>query len=425
MDTVETWWPNGYGNQTLYDLTASFTSADIEDDISTKSVNIGFRTVELDQSFVDTDDPSSGRFYRIKVNNIYMFMRGSNWIPAHILPELVTPEYTRELLTAARDTHQNCMRVWGGGIYETDEFYNIADELGILMWQDMMFACSMYPVDDNFLNTTLKETRLQAERLQHHPSVLLWSANNENEAALKDNWYGTASNYDQYKEDYVKLYVDTITTTLRSFDPSRNTIVSSPSNGLASEEAGYIADDPYDARYGDVHYYNYDDNAWNYEQYPATRFASEYGFQSFPSYQSLVPVFSAEDFSINSAMMSHRQHHPGGNTELGLQLKAHFVYDENTTSFTDYLYLCQLHQAMAIKTETEFYRRMRSTLNADGTGYTMGSLYWQLNDVWQGASWASIEFEDVGKYFRITRELLQPLATFLARRRKVEIDSCE
>ncbi|RXG61542.1 Beta-mannosidase, partial [Armadillidium vulgare] len=180
-----------------------------------------------------------------------MFLLGSNWIPAHVLPEQVTPPYTRLLLEAARDTHQNCLRVWGGGIYESDEFYEFADEFGLLIWEDMMFACSMYPSDDNFLNSVRKETQTQIRRLQYHPSILLWSANNENEAALKGNWYGTNSNFDLYKSDYIKLYVDTVANTIKEEDPIRPVIISSPSNGIESEEEGYIAENPYDSHYGD------------------------------------------------------------------------------------------------------------------------------------------------------------------------------
>ncbi|KAB7504295.1 Beta-mannosidase, partial [Armadillidium nasatum] len=161
-DTVETWWPNGYGNQPLYDIIVTFTPNDFPDDgVSSLTKRIGFRTIELDQSFVDDSDQSI---------------------------EQVTPPYTRLLLEAARDTHQNCLRVWGGGIYESDEFYEFADEFGLLIWEDMMFACSMYPADDNYLDSVRSETRTQIRRLQHHPCILLWATNNENESALRSNW---------------------------------------------------------------------------------------------------------------------------------------------------------------------------------------------------------------------------------------------
>ncbi|XP_076069531.1 beta-mannosidase isoform X2 [Oratosquilla oratoria] len=391
-DKVDMWWPNGYGTQRLYDLTVGWKNKHRPEE-SSKSVRVGFRTVELNQDFVVSEDESKGRHYRVVVNNVTMFMKGSNWIPAHVLPEQVTSKYTKELLEAAANTHQNCIRVWGGGIYESDEFYKIADQLGILIWQDMMFACSMYPVNQSFLDSVTQEVETQVRRLQHHPSILLWAGNNENEAALRGNWYGTWMNFTRYKKDYIKLYVDTIRVTVQKEDLSRPFVVSSPNNGIESEEEGFIAKHPYDNKYGDVHYYNYYGDAWNWRTYPRTRFGSEYGFQSWPSFLTMKQVTVEEDWSRSSHMMSHRQHHPLGNTELNLQIGVHMHMPPNSlVGYQYFLYLSQVHQAVAIKTETEFYRRGMSSLNENGEGFTMGALYWQLNDIWQGASWSSIEF---------------------------------
>ncbi|XP_045607068.2 beta-mannosidase isoform X1 [Procambarus clarkii] len=391
---VEMWWPNGYGGQPLYQLTIQWTDED-DSETSSKSVRVGFRTIELNQDFVDATDETKGRHFRVRVNNVTMFMKGSNWIPAHVLPEAVTPQYTRYLLQSAADTHQNCMRVWGGGIYETDAFYEIADELGILIWQDFMFACSMYPVNEMFLDAVRAEVTTQVRRLQHHVSILLWAGNNENESALRDNWYGTSSDFEQYKADYIVLYVDTIRNITQTLDATRPFAVSSPSNGIESEAEGYIAQFPSNTLYGDVHYYNYLSDAWIGENTPRTRFASEYGFQSWPSFRTLQEVTIEEDWSSDSPMMYHRQHHPGGQEELALQIGLHMhlpPQDGTLKVFQDYLYLGQVHQAMAIKTETEFYRRGMSEVAENGEGYTSGALYWQLNDIWQGASWASIEY---------------------------------
>ncbi|XP_071518436.1 beta-mannosidase isoform X2 [Panulirus ornatus] len=271
----------------------------------------------------------------------------------------------------------------------------IADELGILIWEDFMFACSMYPVDQDFLDTVKLEVITQVRRLQHHPSILLWAANNENEAALRHNWYGTASNFDQYKADYVTLYVDIIRNVTLQVDSTRPFIVSSPSNGRESEEEGYVAQHPYSNLYGDVHYYNYLADAWHTTFTPRTRFASEYGFQSWPSFRLMKEVTTEEDWNRDSVMMYHRQHHPGGQEELALQIGLHMhmpPQDGSLLSYQHYLYLGQIHQAVAVKTETEFYRRWMSELAENGEGYTSGALYWQLNDIWPGASWASIEY---------------------------------
>lgn len=391
---IEMWWPNGYGEQPLYELKAAWTSED-KTETSNKIVKVGFRTVELNQDFVDPDDTTKGRYYRVFVNNVFVFLKGSNWIPAHVLPEMVTPEYTRLLLKSAADTHQNCMRVWGGGIYETDVFFEIADELGILVWEDLMFACSMYPANQDFLDTVKQEIVTQIRRMQHHPSILLWASNNENEAALRDNWYGTVSNFNQYKQDYVTLYVDTIRTLTQEVDGSRPFVVSSPSNGIQSELDGYIAEHPYSNLYGDVHYYNYLSDAWIGSATPLTRLSSEYGFQSWPSFISMQEVTIEEDWDRESPLMYHRQHHPLGQQELALQIGLHMhmpPQDGSRKAFQDYLYLTQVHQAVAVKVETEIYRRWMSDINEKGEGYISGALYWQLNDIWQGASWASIEY---------------------------------
>ncbi|KAK8727944.1 hypothetical protein OTU49_009522 [Cherax quadricarinatus] len=299
---IEMWWPNGYGSQPLYNMTILWTDTN-QSETSSKSIRVGFRTVELNQDFVDSSDETKGRHFRVLVNNVTMFMKGSNWIPAHVLPESVTVDYTRYLLQAAADTHQNCIRVWGGGIYESDAFYEIADELGILIWEDFMFACSMYPVKQDFLDSVKTEVTSQVRRLQHHASILLWASNNENEAALRGNWYGTSSNFEQYKTDYVVLYVDTIRSIVEDLDSSRSFAVSSPSNGIESEEEGYIAQNPYSNLYGDVHFYDYLSDAWTGKSTPRTRFASEYGFQSWPSFKTLKEATTEEDWSSWSPIM--------------------------------------------------------------------------------------------------------------------------
>ena len=391
---VETWWPNGRGSQTLYDLHVSVYLPGEEGagplDKMTKKV--AFRTVELVQEPLE-----QGLSFYFRVNSEAIFMKGSNWIPAHVLPEQVSSEYMSELLYSAKEANMNMLRVWGGGIYELEEFYDLADQMGILIWQDFMFACSMYPADDATLQTVTAEVKHQVRRLQHHASLALWAANNENEAALRGNWYNTDADFEVYKEDYIKLYVGVVKEVARSEDPSRNFVVSSPSNGDASEEEGYIANNPYSPLYGDTHYYNYKENNWDWTTYPKTRFASEYGFQSFPSFEILEPVSEIWDWSFSSAWMSHRQHHPGGNLELQWQISLNMDLDmdtlENTEGWQEFLYLAHVYQAVSLKTETETYRRGMSMPDpVTGEGMTMGALYWQLNDIWQGASWASMEF---------------------------------
>lgn len=191
--SIELWWPNGFGEQKLYNFgikledikinLINFNSKNFYGD--QKTIKIGFRTIELVQEHM-----TNGLSFYFKINSIPIFMKGSNWIPSHILPEKST-ENTESLLSEARDAKMNMLRVWGGGVYESDEFYQLADEFGILIWQDMMFACAMYPGDESFLDNVKVEVIQQIKRIQHHSSIALFATNNENEVALRQNWYGT------------------------------------------------------------------------------------------------------------------------------------------------------------------------------------------------------------------------------------------
>lgn len=209
-------------------------------------MKIGFRTVELVQ-----EPLSKGLSFYFKVNGIPIFAKGSNWIPSSVFPENSANKKTvLHLLKSSKEVHMNMLRVWGGGVYESDLFYNLADEYGIMIWQDFMFACSMYPTSRSFLENVKEEVRQNMQRLKHHPSIVLWAANNENEAALYGNWYGTGEEK-VYRDDYVKLYVDTIKNEAVNIDSARPFMVSSPSNGLYSEENNYTESNPYSNFYGD------------------------------------------------------------------------------------------------------------------------------------------------------------------------------
>ncbi|XP_046686486.1 beta-mannosidase-like isoform X2 [Homalodisca vitripennis] len=400
-DTVQMWWPNGYGSQPLYQLVVGFQS---DREITQTSVRIGFRTVKLVQVDAVPNQPKKGLTFFFRVNGLAIFAKGSNYIPAHILPELgAEPDLLRRILTGARDANMNMLRVWGGGIYESDLFYQICDELGILIWQDMMFACSMYPATDEFLATVATEVTQQIQRLQHHPSVAIWAGNNENEAALAGNWYGTQANFSIFKADYIKLYVDTIQPIIQKLDKTRSYVTSSPSNGQESEKEGYIAHNPYDGRYGDLHWYEYTLNLWKSAIVPKTRFASEYGIMSLPSLESFSNITLPEDLSLSSELMMSRQHHLGGYMQMIFEIQYNLYLPVNVDLDT-FIYLSQINQAMSIKTETESYRRERSSVDSAGEGLTMGALYWQLNDVWQAPSWSSLELSGKWKmlhYFAV------------------------
>uniref|UniRef100_A0A2A4JXF5 beta-mannosidase n=1 Tax=Heliothis virescens TaxID=7102 RepID=A0A2A4JXF5_HELVI len=391
---VRLWWPNGYGEQPLYELTLQFTSDGYPDESPYKKINVGFRTVELVESdaseILGNGTAGRGLTFYFKVNDYPLFMKGSNWIPSNILPELGESkmDVVDNLLEAARDVNMAMIRVWGGGVYESDYFYDKCDQLGILIWQDFLFACSMYPTDTDFISSVEEEIEQNVLRLQHHPSIAVWAGNNENEVALRGNWYDTFSSFEKYKSEYIKLYVDTIKPIVEDLDPGRRYLVSSPSNGLESERENYIATNPYDPHYGDTHYYNYFADNWDMDVYPKTRFASEYGFQSLPSLKTMrTATNNDEDFHVHSKYSEHRQHSPNGYSNIEAQIMKRMKLDEHDPKyFEKFVFYSQISQAMAMKTETELYRQDQANW------YTMGALYWQLNDVWQAPSWSGIEY---------------------------------
>ncbi|XP_058792427.1 beta-mannosidase [Phymastichus coffea] len=389
INKVKLWWPNGYGEPKLYSLQVKVINGI---DVVEKKMKIGFRTVELIQ-----DPLEKGLSFYFKVNGISVFAKGSNWIPSSVFPEKLVDKKTVEyLLKSTKDTHMNMLRVWGGGVYESDLFYDLADEYGIMIWQDFMFACNMYPTNESFLDSVKEEVTQNMIRLKHHPSIVLWAGNNENEAALYGDWYGTGE-AQVYRDDYVKLYVNTIKSEAVVIDTTRPFVVSSPSNGLYSEQQNYTGSNPYSNLYGDVHYYNYLKNGWDINQYPITRFASEYGFQGLPSIWTLMSATkNASDLALNSTFMKHRQHLPLGYNFMKLLISKNFNIpksDNQLKDIIDYIYLSQVTQAVSMRIQTESYRQMKSLFNNIGEGMTMGALYWQLNDVWQAPSWSSIDFE--------------------------------
>uniref|UniRef100_A0A669QB31 Beta-mannosidase n=1 Tax=Phasianus colchicus TaxID=9054 RepID=A0A669QB31_PHACC len=387
--TVETWWPNGHGKQIGYNVTTTFI---MEGGYQIEKISKAyFRTVELVQEPIPG---SPGLSFYFKINGQPVFLKGSNWIPADSFQDRVTYDTLWLLLKSAADANMNALRIWGGGIYEQDDFYDICDELGIMIWQDFMFACALYPTNQDYLESVRAEVSHQVRRLKSHPSVVLWSGNNENEAAIASNWFSIPhADREVYIKDYVMLYVKNIREIVLAEDKSRPFVVSSPTNGLESIKEGWLSENPYDTHYGDTHFYDYSSDCWNWSVYPRTRFASEYGFQSWPSFSTLEKVSSAVDWSYTSNFSLHRQHHENGNDQMLQQIGYHFKLPLTTDpikKFKDTIYLTQVMQAQCVKTETEFYRSSRSEI-IKGEGHTMGALYWQLNDIWQAPSWSSLE----------------------------------
>jgi len=364
------WWPAGCGESRLYGLDASFVGSGGERHGLAR--RIGFRTVELVR---EPDERGESFFFR--VNGLPLYAKGANWIPADSFDARNTRERLSRLLTSARDANMNMLRVWGGGVYESDAFYDLCDELGLLVWQEFMFACALYPADDSFLANVEAEARHQLRRLAHHPCIALWSGNNECEQAL--SWFAESrANRDRYVVDYSKLYVDTLGRVVREEDPSRPYWPSSPSNGIQAWG------DPNDQTRGDTHYWDVWHGGKPFSEYlkVCPRFSSEFGFQSFPSLETLRQALAELDLNVTSPLMEYRQRSGTGNVRIIEHISRWFRMPD---TFESFVYLSQVLQALSIKTAVEHWRRLRP--------HCMGALYWQLNDIWQGPSWSSLEYD--------------------------------
>jgi beta-mannosidase len=371
LDKPQRWFPAGYGAQALYTFTARLVQGGKPLDTAKK--RIGLRTLE-----VRRERDQYGKSFEFVVNGIPVFAKGANWIPADIFPTRVTNQRYRHLLQSARDCNMNMVRVWGGGIYENDYFYNTCDELGLLVWQDFMFACTFYPGNPEFMDNVRQEATYQVRRLRDHPSLAIWVGNNENEVAWQD-WNIPAiigpAHQKEVWGDYLRLFNDVLPAVLRAYDPSRLYWPSSPSanyEDLASRQSN-----------GDMHYWavwaGTEPLAAYEKQVP--RFMSEYGFQSFPELKSVQQFAAPADYDIASPVMREHQRSQAGNPRLLEYLRRDF---REPKDFPSFLYVSQVLQAHAIKIAAEHLRRNRPRV--------MGSMYWQLDDCWGAASWSSIDY---------------------------------
>jgi len=362
------WFPVGLGEQPLYTFKAKLSVN--KKTIDEQSKRTGLRTLELRQK-----PDEHGISFEFVINGIPIFGRGANWIPADIFPTRITKEKYKELLTSLKDANMNMLRVWGGGIYEDDYYYDLADEMGILVWQDFMFACSMYPGDKAFLENVRAEAIDNVKRLRNHPSIVIWVGNNEIETAwLHWGWKERLPNH--IWDNYLKLFVRLLPEVLDEYDPSRPYWQSSPSSNFQ--------DNPDSQRIGDVHYWQVWHAEKPYKEYEKQfpRFMSEYGFQSFPEFETVKTYTTEEDRkSIETPIMLAHQRHPRGN-----QLVKEYMLREynQPKDFESFLYVSQVLQAEGIKIGAEHFRRIMPR--------NMGSLYWQANDCWQVASWSGMDY---------------------------------
>ncbi len=364
LDGPLLWWPSGYGDQPLYAASVAIPGARVDQ-------RIGLRKLRL---INEPDD--AGTSMTFAVNGVPIFCKGANWIPADALPSRITRERMARLLGEAVAANMNMIRVWGGGFYEFDAFYELCDELGLLVWQDMMFACSQYPSTPEFLAEVDAEVRYQVTRLASHACIAIWCGDNEVIGSL--TWYEVSKkNRDRYLVNYDRLN-RVIEQAVQASDPTRTFWPSSPCSGKLD-----YGDAWHDDSSGDMHFWSVWHENRDFEHYydVRPRFCSEFGFQSFPTMHDIRRFADKSEWNAMSPVMEWHQRDPAGNGRIVETMTRYF---RMPSGFADFLYLSQLQQALAIETAVRFWRSLKP--------HTMGAIYWQLNDVWPSVSWSSLDY---------------------------------
>ncbi|MBB2672139.1 UNVERIFIED_ORG: beta-mannosidase [Rhizobium esperanzae] len=383
IDTPRLWWPSGSGEQALYTL-----SVELSDEVVTRQ--IGLRTIEL----ITTPDASGARF-AFKVNGREIFCRGANWIPADALYSLSSPEKTEDLLQSAKAANMNMIRVWGGGFYEQDHFYDLCDRLGLMVWQDFMFACNLYPSTEDFLENVAIEVDYQVRRLSSHPSIALWCGDNELVGAL--TWFEESrKDRDRYLVSYDRLN-RTIEQAMKKALPGALWWPSSPASGYLDFGDAWHADGS-----GDMHYWSVWHENKLFDNYRSVRprFCSEFGFQSYTSLPVIRTYAEEKDMNIASPVMELHQKNAGGNERIAGTMFRYFRFPKD---FPNFVYLSQIQQGLAIKTAVEYWRSLKP--------HCMGTIYWQLNDTWPVASWSSLDYGGRWKAMHyLVKRFFQPVA---------------
>ncbi len=357
------WWPNRLGGQPLYKI-------DIKYKNEIRSYHIGLRTLT-----VSTEKTEWGSEFCFKVNGVKFFAMGADYIPDDAIYPRITDERLESMVKTACDSNFNMLRIWGGGYYPKDAFYDACDRYGIVVWQDFMFACNVYELSPDFEEDVRAEAADQIRRLRHHASLGLWCGNNEVESGI-DHWDIFRDCPEALKQDYRKLFEEILPEAVEQYDGDHFYWPSSPSSG-----GGFRDPDSEDE--GDTHYWA----VWH-GQLPFTdylkhkfNFCSEFGFQSFPSVKTIETFAEEKDKNIFSRVMESHQKNPSANGKLLYYISENFRYPKN---FDSVVYVTQILQGIAVKAGVEHFRRHR--------GKCMGALYWQMNDNWPVASWASIDY---------------------------------
>ena len=378
IENPKLWWPNGLGDQPLYEVEASLIKETFSDaEVSETAIPEAPSSEEAEaRQPIIVDKDEWGESFAMEVNGQCVFSMGADYIPEDNILSRMNRERTRALLENCRLAHFNVIRVWGGGFYPADWFYDLCDEMGLVVWQDMMFACANYRITDEFVESIRREITQNVRRIRHHASLGIWCGNNEMEQfALVREFEGN----DVTAADYLIQNEFIIPEILKKEDPDTFYWPSSPSSG------GRF-DSPQDPNRGDVHFWD----VWHagkpfteYRKYHF-RYLSEFGFQSFPCMETVRSFTEEEDRNIFSYVMEMHQRNAGANGKILQYLSATYPYPAD---FEKLLYVSQLLQADAIRYGVEHLRR-----NRDGSR-CMGAVYWQLNDIWPVASWSSIDYD--------------------------------
>jgi beta-mannosidase len=395
------WWPNGYGLPALYRLVVTLQAAEMK--VDERELRLGLRRLRLLQEPL-IDQP--GKTFVFEINNTPIFCGGANWIPADSFLPRVTSEQYRTLLQYAADAHMKMLRVWGGGVYEEEVFYDLCDELGLLVWQDFLFACAIYPAHESFLSSVRAEAEAAVRRLRHHACLALWCGNNED--------YQVADSIGVYDSSFAgdftstpfparEIYERLLPEICGALDPTRPYWPGSP----------YGGDNPHDPTTGDRHIWDvWHGNMADYHEYPQFkgRFISEFGMQALPELSTLVSFTPPDECYPQSRTLEHHNKADGGHRRLAIYLADTVRFPADLEG---YIYATQFVQAEALSTA---YRGWRRCWGGAGRRATAGALVWQLNDCWPVTSWSIVDYflHPKPAYYVVRRELA-PLVVGMAR----------
>jgi beta-mannosidase len=363
------WWPNDLGAQPLYDVQVNL----LQDDtlLDRRIFKVGLRTLELRQ-----EPDAFGTSFTFVVNGVPIFAKGANWIPADSFPTRISDAHLEHLIRSAAEAHMNMLRVWGGGFYEEERFYDLCDRYGILVWQDFCFSCSIYPDGEDFVENVRVEAVENVRRLRHRTSLALWCGNNEMEVGWIGWGWKNLPESERLREGYDRMFHHLLPEICAAADPDTPYWPSSPSSNTP-----FV--DPDGVQAGDTHNWMVWHGNKPFEAYREhdSRFVSEFGFQSLPPLDTIRTYADEADWNMTSYIMEHHQRNDAGNGKIINYMTDHFRMPRD---FPSLVYVTQVLQAECVRTGVEYWRRSRHR--------TSGALYWQLNDCWPVASWASLDY---------------------------------